>query len=117
MDNYKDIFDMTDCKSPIDFAKKNIKCSEKEALIFISKFRFFERVENGAELLSFVLENLTDKDLKWKKIDVDKVDLDFLTYLDELEAEAVFDRLDTEDLYYSVIQALEKATATELGLI
>ena len=42
----------------------------------ISKINFFERVESGAEMLSFVLENLKDKDLRWKKIDFDKVHAD-----------------------------------------
>lgn len=119
MDNYKDVFDMSGCKNICDFVQKNVKCSEKEAFIFISKFHFFERVESGADTLSFVLKHLKNEDYKWRKIDIDKVDLDFLTYLDDLRIESVLDNdgWDAEDIYDSVIQALEKATATELGLI
>ena len=65
MEKYKDIFDMSGCKNLCDFVQKNVKCAEREALIFISKINCFERVESGAEMLSFVLENLKDKDLRW----------------------------------------------------
>lgn len=119
MEKYKDIFDMSGCKNLCDFVQKNVKCSEREALIFISKINFFERVESGAEMLSFVLENLKDKDLRWKKIDFDKIDLDFLAFLDELKTEAILDGYEwtADRLYDSVIDALETATAIELGLI
>ena len=119
MEIYKDVFDMSGCRNLYDFVQKNFKCSEREAHILISKIDFFERVESGAEMLSFVLENLKDKDLRWKKIDLDKIDLDFLTFLDELKTEAILDGYEwtTDRLYDSVIDALETATATELGLI
>ena len=79
MEKYKDIFDMSGCKNLCDFVQKNVKCSEREALIFISIINFF----------------------------------------DELKTEAILDGYEwtTDRLYDSVIDALETATATELGLI
>ena len=111
MERCKDVFDMSGCRNLCDFVQKNFKCSEREAHILISKINFFKRVEDGAEMLSFVLENLKDKDLRWKKINFDKVDLDFLAFLDELKTEAILDGYEwtTDRLYDSVIDALETA--------
>ena len=115
----KDVFDMSDCRNLWDFIQKNFKCSDREAYILISKINFFKKVEDGADVLFSILEELRDEDLKWKNLDLDKIDLDFLAYIDDLKSESISDgyECNRERLYDLVIEALENATATELGLI
>lgn len=119
MEIYKDVFDMSGCRNLWDFIQKNFKCSERETHILISKINFFKRVEDGADVLFSILEELRDEDLKWKNLDLDKIDLDFLAYIDDLKSESISDgyECNRDRLYDLVIESLENATATELGLI